>query len=65
MADSTKDVQQCIQKCQQTIQQLTNMSNQETSPQVKTMLSEGAHHLKLCVEECQYSLQELQAPAMV
>lgn len=58
------DIQQCIQKCQQTAGQLRSLANQETNPMVKMMLNEGAHHLDLCLVECQYSLQELQAPAM-
>jgi hypothetical protein len=32
---------------------------------VKMLLTEGAHHLDLCVVECQYSVQELQTPTMV
>lgn len=59
------DIQQCIQKCQQTAQQLRNLATQETDPHVKMCLNEGAHHLDLCLVECQYSLQELQTPVMV
>lgn len=59
------DIQQCLQKCQQTAQQLRSMATQETNSQVKMMLNEGAHHLDLCIEECQYSLNQLQTPAMV
>lgn len=62
MANPAADIQQCIQKCQQTIQQLQTMSNQETNPQMQMMLREGAHHLELCIEECKFSAQELQSP---
>lgn len=58
---TSSDIQQCIQKCQQTAQQLTSMADQTNNNQVKSMLKEGAHHLDLCIEECQFSLQELQS----
>lgn len=63
-ANPANDVQQCIQQCQQTAQQLRIMANQEMNSQVKMMLAEGAHHLDLCIEECQFSLKQIQAPAM-
>lgn len=58
------DIQTCIQNCDQTVKKLNTMSEQSTNPQEKMMLREGSHHLKLCIEECQYSLQELQNPSM-
>lgn len=56
----TNDIQQCLQNCQQTAQQLRSMANQGANTQVKMMLNEGAHHLDLCIEECQFSLNQLQ-----
>ncbi len=53
-------IQQCIQTCQQTAAQLRNMANTETNPMAKNKLIEGAHHLDLCITECQYSLQQIQ-----
>ena len=53
-------IQQCIQTCQQTSAQLRNMANTETDPMAKNKLTEGAHHLDLCVTECQYSIQQIQ-----
>lgn len=61
MAAATQQVQQCIQQCQQVAGQLRSMANAETNPQAKTMLAEGAHHLDLCITECQYSIQQMQA----
>ncbi|MPM86485.1 hypothetical protein SDC9_133574 [bioreactor metagenome] len=63
-ANPANDIQQCLQQCQQTAEQLRSMATQETNSQVKMMLNEGAHHLDLCIEECQYSLNQLQTPAM-
>lgn len=63
-ANPTNDIQQCLQQCQQTAQQLRSMATQTSNSQVKMKLNEGAHHLDLCMEECQYSLNQLQTPAM-
>lgn len=62
--NSVNDIQQCIQKCQQTAQQIRTLAGQETNPKAKMMLTEGAHHLDLCLVECQFSVQELQNPVM-
>ena len=61
---ATQDIQNCIQQCQQVEAQLMNLANAESNPMAKKMLDEGAHHLRLCLEECQWSLQQLQAPSM-
>lgn len=57
---SAQTIQQCIQSCQQTVAQLQNMANTEPNPMAKNKLIEGAHHLALCIEECNYSLQQIQ-----
>lgn len=58
------DIQQCIQHCQQTAQQIRSIANMENNQMAKMLMMEGAHHLDLCLVECQFSLQELQKPAM-
>ena len=57
---AAQTIQQCIQACQQTAAQMRNMANTETQPMAKNKLTEGAHHLDLCIEECKYSLQQIQ-----
>ena len=52
-----QDIQQCIQQCQQTTTQLRNMSNTESDMNAKMALSEAAHHLDLCITECQFAVQ--------
>lgn len=52
-------VKQCIQDCQNTANQLRSMTSSESNQQVKTALTEAAHHLDLCLTECQYSLQQM------
>lgn len=60
---SSQQVQQCIQQCVQVRDRLNNMASAETDPQTKMMLQEGAHHLSLCLEECNFVVQ--QSGAMV
>ncbi len=61
MAAATQQIQQCIQQCQEAANQLRSLAKAEINRQVKTMLDEGAHHLDLCITECQYSVQQIQA----
>jgi len=58
------NIQQCIQACQQTAGKLRSMAQAEPNPQVKTKLTEAAHHLDLCIAECQYSVQQMQGGAI-
>lgn len=52
-----QDIQQCIQQCQQAASQLRNMASAETDMNAKMALAEGAHHLDLCITECQFAVQ--------
>ena len=52
-------INSCIQECKDTANKLRSIANTETNMQVKTALNEGAHHLDLCMTECQYSLQQI------
>ena len=52
-------IKNCIQDCTNTANNLRSMANTETNMQVKNALIEGAHHLDLCVTECQYSVQQM------
>lgn len=52
-------INKCIQDCRDTSSKLRSMANTEPNMQVKTALNEGAHHLDLCITECQYSLQQI------
>jgi len=54
-------INKCIQDCRDTASNLRSIANAETNMQVKTALIEGAHHLDLCITECQYSIQQMGA----
>ncbi len=56
---ATNMVKQCIQQCTDTANKLRSMANTEPNMQVKNALIEGAHHLDLCVTECQFSIQQM------
>lgn len=55
---ASQQVQQCIQQCMQVRDQLNSMAGTETNHQVKMMLHEGAHHLNLCIEECNFTMMK-------
>ena len=52
-------ISKCIKDCTDTANKLRQMTNSETNMQIKNALNEGAHHLDLCITECQYSLQQV------
>lgn len=56
---ANSSINQCIQDCRDTASKLRSMANNEANMQVKTALNEGAHHLDLCITECQYSIQQM------
>ena len=58
---SVQEIQQCIQMCQDTSGKLRNMANTESDTTAKTKLTEGAHHLDLCIQECQYSMDQMKS----
>lgn len=56
---SADAINKCIQDCKDSANKLRSMTNSEANMQIKTALNEGAHHLDLCVTECQYSMQQI------
>ncbi|MHB1126702.1 MAG: hypothetical protein ACYC2T_07040 [Bacillota bacterium] len=56
---SAKDLQQVINECQQTIDQLRTMSGQMSGGGARATLNESAHHLEMCVKECEFAIKQL------
>ncbi|BAS29265.1 hypothetical protein [Limnochorda pilosa] len=54
-----QQIQACIQRCQQVMQQLQQLSASTPDQRVRDLLQEGAHHLQLCVTECQFAAQRI------
>lgn len=58
---SAYSINKCIQDCKETAAKLRSQANSESDTQVKMSLIEGAHHLDLCVTECEYSVKHMGA----
>ncbi|MHB1419819.1 MAG: hypothetical protein ACYCX4_09595 [Bacillota bacterium] len=56
---SAKDLQQCISDCQMVIGQLQSMTSQVSGTVAKSTLTESAHHLEMCVKECEFAMKQL------
>lgn len=61
---SHTEIQQCIQDCQSTASQLRSLAGQAPNIQVRMMLDEGAHHVDMCIRECEWAAQRVQQFAM-
>lgn len=48
-----------MNNCQQTINTLYRVASQIPDPRVRNKLSESAHHLRHCVEDCRFASQKL------
>lgn len=53
-------IQQCIQDCQTQANDLRNLMGQAPNPQVQGILDEAAHHIDICVRECEWVAQRVQ-----
>ncbi len=58
-----QQVMQCIQECQQVAGQIRSLANQAPSPQVRDQLMESAHHVDMCIRECEFAAQRVQQAA--
>lgn len=54
-------IMQCAQTCTQAANNLRSTANGINNTGLRDMLTQGAHHLDLCIEECQYTLQQMQS----
>ncbi len=56
--DQKQQIQQCIQDCQQVINQLQFISNQVQDRALKSTVTESAHHLEMCIKECEFAWKQ-------
>ncbi len=56
--DQKQQIQQCIQDCQQVINQLQFISNQVQDKALKSTVNESAHHLEMCIKECEFAWKQ-------
>lgn len=45
-------IKQCVDMCTQTANNLRSAANNITDPGVRDMLTQGAHHVELCIRQC-------------
>lgn len=52
-----QQVQQCIQQCIQAANSLRTATNAIPDSAVRDMLTQGAHHIELCIRGCEQITQ--------
>lgn len=46
-------IQQCVQNCTQSANMLRSAANGVNNAGVRDMLTQGAHHIELCIRSCE------------
>lgn len=57
-----QQIQQVIQQAQRLANDLRSLANQSPDRMSRDSLTEGAHHLEMCVRECEHTSQRVQQP---
>lgn len=52
-----QDVTQCIQTCTKAANDLRSSANGINNAGVRDMLTQGAHHVELCIRQCESIMQ--------
>lgn len=50
-------ITQCVQMCTQTANNLRSSANGVNNAGVRDMLTQGAHHIELCIRQCESAMQ--------
>ncbi|MEW6725970.1 MAG: hypothetical protein AB1327_03295 [Bacillota bacterium] len=51
-----QEIQQCIQACTQVANQLRSSANGVNNAGIRDMLTQGAHHVELCIRQCESAM---------
>lgn len=54
-------VQQCIQACHQQANELRSLANQSQETSLRNVLTDGAHHIEMCIRQCEFCIERMQA----
>ncbi len=54
-----QQIQQCLQDCQDVLTKIESFTNKTQDVRLKSTLSESAHHLDMCVRECQFASKQM------
>lgn len=57
---NTQAIQECIQNCTQTANMLRSSANGVNNAGVRDMLTQGAHHIELCIRTCENAVMQNQ-----
>ena len=57
MLQNKQAVIQCIQTCTKAANDLRSGANGITNAGVRDMLTQGAHHIELCIRQCESATQ--------
>lgn len=50
---NSQAIQQCVQTCTQAANTLRSAANGVTDAGVRDMLTQGAHHIEMCIRSCE------------
>jgi chaperonin cofactor prefoldin len=53
-----QQIQQCIKECQNVMSELETLANKASETKMKSTLSESAHHLDMCIRECEFAARQ-------
>lgn len=53
-----QQLQQCISDCQNIMSKLQSMAGTSQDIKLRSTLDESAHHLDMCVRECEYASKQ-------
>ncbi|MBS4022516.1 MAG: hypothetical protein KGZ79_08845 [Dethiobacter sp.] len=56
--DQKQQLQQCIKDCQNVVSELQSMAKKSNDEKLKSTLDESAHHLDMCVRECEFASKQ-------
>jgi chaperonin cofactor prefoldin len=58
MMQTQQQIQQCIKDCQNVMSELQSLANQSSETKLKSTLTESAHHIDMCIRECEFAAQQ-------
>lgn len=53
---SRQELQQCIQGCTDVANRLRSAANEVDNAGIRDMLTQGAHHVELCIRQCESAM---------
>jgi hypothetical protein len=53
-----QQLQQCIKDCQTVMSDLQSMAGKSNETKLKSTLVESAHHLDMCIKECEFAVKQ-------